>query len=63
MFSKNRYIEEKANLKAQATMLIEIDRYLAKVAKKPTLADTVPANEALNTVISIVPFIRRNAGI
>ena len=63
MFSKNRYIEEKANLKAQATMLIEIDRYLAKVAKKPTLSDTVPANEPLNTVISIVPFIRRNAGI
>ena len=63
MFSKNRHIEEKANLKAQATMLIEIDRYLAKVTKKPTLADTVPANEPLNTVISIVPFIRRNAGI
>ena len=63
MFSKNRYTEEKANLKAQATMLIEIDRYLAKVDHNPTLDYDPLANEPLNTVISIVPFIRRNAGI
>ena len=63
MFSKKQSVVTNVNLKAQAQLLVSIDRYLSKGNQNAKVSTETPANEAINTVISIIPFIRRNAGI